>query len=216
MGEFILSSIRIKRAKNGNKYIVAKMKDLNNPSAKEVDYPYPLFSEVAVKLYEPYLSFANGGKSDSDKQIPKEYLKIYGEYYYYTPGVKFFKKHSKDDLKNKIRKGDYVRDTNGKVVVYEKLLVFCRQYINEDGSKEFADKESPREVGVREFKYCCESYSKGLEDKLNNKNPKSYCASGYNETNNNECDDYLGSLYYDDGIDMDQQNQKYWEDLGLF
>lgn len=207
MGKYRLSSIKIRMAKNGNKYVKVKIQNIDDPNAKIDDYYF--FSEGAVRCYEPYLSFVNGGISNFDKQIPEQYLIIYGEYCDFRPGYKFFKKHLKDDLNNNIHKGDYVRDSNRKVKVYDTLTVFCRYYI-ESGEKIYG-KLSPKEVGQREFRRCCVIYSLDLERKLNNLSELNYVSD-----NNLVSDDEFSSSYYNDSIDMDQQSQKYWEDLGIF
>ena len=211
MGKFRLHSIKIKRAINNTKYVVAKKQNLDCPWEEETDYI--CFSDNAVRLYEPYLAFANGGKSDVDKQIPEQCLIIDGGYYDYKFEHFFFRKYIKNDLKNGARKGDYIRNTDGKVVIFDTLRIFCQYYLDKCGNINFLAKQSPKEVGMREYRYCCIPYSKDLEEQLNGVCISHYSGDDYYQTDNYDDRD---SIYYDDNLDMDQQSQEYWEDLGIF
>lgn len=228
MPKFKLNSIRIRTAKNGCKYVTARIKA--EPDSHGTEEDYINFSDSMVQLYEPYLSVEKGGISPIEKEIPIQYTIIYGEYILYKPNQLFFKLHTKDDIAKGIHKGDYVRLPDGKVAVYNSLKVFCHYYIDDiTGKKEYSDKQSPEEVGSREFKYRCIPYSKDLEQKLNHEDWKcndskhldylreeeiKYCDANYKDY-----DYYYGDeddSSYDDGLDMNQQSQNYWESNGLF
>ena len=54
-----------------------------------------------------------------------------------------------------IKVGDYVKDKDGNPIIYTTLRVFCRQFVDEDGVKQFAVGESPIEQGQRAFGAYC-------------------------------------------------------------
>lgn len=203
MGKYRLSNIHIRIARNGNEYMTARMKEIS--TGKEDDFI--TFNKNQINLIKPYLLTSQGGTSHSPKEIPEQYILINGGYYE-CPCQKSFRKHTKGKSK-----GEYYRSSNGKVQVFEKLIVFC-QYYMDNGELVFPHKESPLEVCQREFSYSCIPYTKEKELELNQE---------LNEGINNDDftpiweDDYdNASLYYDDGLDMDQQNEDYYKELGIF
>lgn len=108
--------------------------------------------------------------------------------------------------------------------VFNSLRIFCQYYIDEFGERIWIKGESPEEVFRRDFKYKCVPYSITLETELN-QNKQKYAINkitSYDEDINNindyeyEEDDNDSSLYYDDGLDMDQQSEDYWKELGIF
>lgn len=107
--------------------------------------------------------------------------------------------------------------------MFQSLRIFCQYFIDELGQKTWIKGESPTEVYQREYKYKCVPYSENLEYILNQKKEKYRIAqtipsdelsdNNYDET---EYDDDNASSFYDDGLDMDQQSEEYWQELGIF
>lgn len=222
MAEFLLSSIMIRIARNGSKYITGKLKNKKCPWEEEFDFIN--FSQEMVRILAPYLSKTKGGIAEEDKTIPIELRTITGKWIYYTACEPFFEKHTKNIPAKNIYKGDYIRNEDGSVQVFNSLRIFCQYYIDEFGERIWIKGESPEEVFRRDFKYKCVPYSITLETELN-QNKQKYAINkitSYDEDINNindyeyEEDDNDSSLYYDDGLDMDQQSEDYWKELGIF
>lgn len=221
MADFLLSSIMIRTARNGSKYITGKLKNKRCPWENEFDFIN--FSQEMVKILEPYLSKQKGGTAQQDKNVPTELRTITGCWCDYSVPERFFQKYTKNIPAENINKGDYIRNVDGSVQIFSTLKIFCQYYIDEFGQKVWIKGESPYEVFMREFKYKCEPYSIALEMKLN-QNKQKYAKSPTNyydeEDNDNsslyEEDSDNSSLYYDDGLDMNQQSEDYWKELGIF
>lgn len=221
MAEFLLSSIMIRIARNGSKYITGKLKSKRCPWEDEFDFIN--FSQEMVKILEPYLSKKRGGIAEQDKNIPTELRTITGCWLDYPVPERFFQKYTKNIPAKNINKGDYIRNIDGSVQTFSILRIFCQYYIDELGEKVWIKGESPHEVFIREFKYKCEPYSTMLEIELN-QNKQKYAKSSKNFYENEDIDninyyeedDDNSSLYYDDGLDMDQQSENYWKELGIF
>lgn len=219
MAKFLLSSIMIRIARNGSKYITGKLKNKRCPWEDEFDFIN--FSQEMVRILEPYLSKTRGGIAEQDKNIPTELRTITGCWLDYSVSEVFFQKYTKNIPSENIHKGDYIRNEDGSVQTFSSLRIFCQYYIDE-GQKVWLKGESPYEVFMREFKYKCEPYSTELEMKLN-QNKQKYAKSPTNdyETDNDnsslyEEDSDNSSLYYNDGLDMNQQSEDYWKALGIF
>ena len=220
MAEFLLSSIMIRIARNGSKYITGKLKNKHCPGEDEFDFIN--FSQEMVRILEPYLSKTRGGIAEQDKNIPTELRTITGCWLDYPISEVFFQKYTKNIPSENIHKGDYIRNEDGSVQTFSSLRIFCQYYIDEFGQKVWIKGESPDEVFMREFKYKCEPYSTALEMELN-QNKQKYAKSStdfyeedIDDINYDTEDDDNSSLYYDDSLDTDQQSEDYWKALGIF
>lgn len=224
MAEFLLSSIMIRTARNGSKYITGKLKNKKCPWEEEFDFHS--FSQEMVKILAPYLSKTKGGIAEEDKNIPIELRTITGCWIYHPHPFheQFFEKYTKNIPTKNIHKGDYIRNEDGCVAVFKALRIFCQYYIDEFGEKVWIKGESPYEVFMQDFKYRCVPYSTTLEAELNQDKQKYAIneTTSYDEDIDNinyyeyEEDDNDSSLHYDDGLDMDQQSEDYWKELGIF
>nr|WP_302830558.1 hypothetical protein [uncultured Bacteroides sp.] len=204
MGKYKLSNIRIRFAINKNEYMTAKIKDIF--TGKEDDFI--TFNKNQINIIKPYLPITQGGTANPFKEIPEQYTLIDGGYYEYYPVQKFFRKHTKGELR-----GKYYRNPDGKVQIFEKLIVFCQYYI-ENGKRNFPHKESPTEIGQREFSYSCIPYTKEKEIELNQRLNANINDDASFQIWENDYEN--ASTYYDDGLDMDQQSEDYYKELGIF
>ena len=221
MGRFLLSHIKIRVARNNSRYITGKLNNQICTGDRETDFIS--FSKRMIELLEPYLSKQNGGTAEIDKEIPLELRTITGCWIDCSVKEKFFKKYTKNIPFQNIKKGEYIRKKDGTVAVFQSLRIFCQYFIDELGQKTWIKGESPTEVYQREYKYRCVPYSENLEYILNQKKEKYRIAqtipsdelsdNNYDET---EYDDDNASSFYDDGLDMDQQSEEYWQELGIF
>ena len=211
----------IRIARNGSKYITGKLK--NKKCSWEEEFDFINFSQEMVRILEHYLSKNKGGIAEKDKNIPIELRTITGCWIDYSVPDSFFEKYTKNIPSENIHKGDYIRNEDGCVTVFKVLRIFCQYYIDEFGEKVWVKGESPQEVFIRDFKYKCIPYSTKLETELN-QNKQKY-ASPQITSHEEDIDDIdyyeyeednNSSLYYNDGLDMDQQSEDYWKELGIF
>ena len=122
----------IRIARNGSKYITGKLKNKRCPWEDEFDFIN--FSQEMVRILAPYLSKTKGGIAEEDKNIPIELRTITGKWIYYTAREPFFEKHTKNISAKNIYKGDYIRNEDGSVQVFNSLRIFCQYYIDEFGN----------------------------------------------------------------------------------
>ena len=218
MAEFLLSSIMIRTARNGSKYVIGKLK--NKKYDWEKEFNFISFSQEMVRILEPYLSINKGGIAEEDKNIPIELRTITGCWVDYPVPNKFFKKYTQNIPSKNIHKGDYIRNEDGSMQVFNSLRIFCQYYIDEFGEKVWIKGESPQEIFMREFKYKCIPYSTILETELNQNAPKhandQIISKEYDDINYYEEDENDSSLYYNDSLDMDEQSEDYYKELGIF
>lgn len=205
MARYLFSSIRILTARNNNKYVRAKLRNLDY-AEKEFDYIFFQLSSEWIKNIEPYLSTKNGGTADKDLPIPNYLRTFNGKWINYHIGDRFFKKH----------KGSFVRKADGTVEVFTSLKIFCLYYYdNELGQEQYFKNGFPETIAkqIRRIKkrYIV-PYSETLERELNKELTNDYSIEPYVED-----DEYdTSSLYYDDGLDMDQQSEDFYKELGIF
>lgn len=158
MARFIINDPEIRKVADGKqnagrRYLVGKLENMNDPFAEAQSFV--CFSENIVNKYKDLLPLDKGGKAESAQEIPEKYRTIYGVWCDFTPAQKFYKKHLSAHPELNIKVGDYVKDKDGNPIIYTTLRVFCRQFIDEDGVKQFAVGESPLEQGQRAFGAYC-------------------------------------------------------------
>lgn len=159
MAQFLIKDPEIRKVaqgkqNEGNRFLVGKLENLNDPfSANEKTFV--CFSTNVVNVYKDLLPVSKGGKAETAQEIPERYQKIWGVWCDYTPANKFYKKHLSNHPEQGIKIGDYVKDKEGNPIIYTTLRVFCRQYIDDEGIKQFAAGESPAEQGARAYAAYC-------------------------------------------------------------
>ena len=158
MARFIINDPEIRKVADGKqnagkRYLVGKLENLNDPFADAQSFV--CFSENIVNKYKDLRPTDKGGKAEAEQEIPEKYRTIYGVWCDFTPAQKFYKKHLSAHPELNIKVGDYVKDKDGNPIIYTTLRVFCRQFVDEDGVKQFAVGESPIEQGQRAFGAYC-------------------------------------------------------------
>ena len=207
MARYELTNVTICSA-YGQKFIKARVINVNDPNDFMNDYcTYGLYNMNHAEKLAPYIIKSRGGLSDVDLPIPYKYRYFYADWEEYKPESRFF---WKPDLNM------YKRDSNGKVKVYSKMRVLCEYCINEQKKKEYWKHSFPYERGRRRFEYKVRigefvPYDKELELQLNN------CSTSCDNAYDNYEEEYnWNNDYYNDGLDMDQQSESYWQELGIF
>ena len=210
MGKFRLYNICIRVDIYKKEYMTAYMQDIHTG----YNYEFITFNQDHIALIKPYLAMSKGGRLT----IPEEYILIEGEFINYQFNFKFFKKSPKGTC------SEYYRNADGTVQVFNSLIVFCQFYIDEFGQKQYLRHESPQEVANREYHhlcnyrrvpYNCEPYSEEKERVLNQQfiHKTEYEDDDFNQSMSDYED---SSSFYDDGLDMDQQSEDFYKDLGIY
>jgi hypothetical protein len=201
MAKFRVSSYVIKPimqgTNKGNDVVIAKLQqadDIYNDQERTMN----VFSKPAIEIYKAHTTVTNGGIAAEISPLPEEVAIVHGRLCEWKPadGSKFMKRHLSDGaFKNGAspwKAGDIVKDQNGIPHVYDSLLVFCRQYWDED-TKQWTDaaRNDAKTIGLNEYNSYCvplqiSAAKEEEDDESNNINPTPPVNPPINNQGNNQ------------------------------